>query len=326
MTASLEVDHLSFRFDLGRATLFGQQRFLHAVNDVTFQIQPGETLGLVGESGCGKSTMAKVLIGVHKPDRGYVKLNGTNLKSLSPKGWREFRQKIQYVFQDPLGSLDPRMPALNQVIEPLTIHRIGTPRERREKTIKLLEQIGVQEIHHAKYPHQLSGGQRQRIVLARALILDPGVLVCDEPVSSLDVSIQAQVINLLRQVRKEFGLTILFISHDLSVVRHLCHRVAVMYLGRIVELAECKELFASPRHPYTQALISAIPIPDPELKRSRQYLEGEPPSLLNPPSGCHFHPRCSIAEPRCSQIVPELKTLNNGIQVACNVVAGNPSS
>jgi oligopeptide/dipeptide ABC transporter ATP-binding protein len=326
MAATLEVDHLSFRFDLGRVTLFGQRQFLHAVNDVTFHIQPGETLGLVGESGCGKSTMAKVLIGVHKPSSGYVKLNGTDLKSLTPKGWRELRQKVQYVFQDPLGSLDPRMPALNQVIEPLTIHCIGKPQKRRGKAIHLLEQIGVQDIQHDKYPHQLSGGQRQRIVLARALILDPKLLVCDEPVSSLDVSIQAQVINLLRQVRKDFGLTMLFISHDLSVVRHLCHRVAVMYLGRIVELAECRELFARPRHPYTQALISAVPIPDPDLKRSRQYLEGEPPSLLHPPSGCHFHPRCPVAEPRCAQIVPELRTINNGTQVACNVVSGNHAS
>jgi oligopeptide/dipeptide ABC transporter ATP-binding protein len=322
MTAFLEVDHLSFSFDMGRVTPFGQRHFLRAVNDISFTIQPGETLGLVGESGCGKSTMAKVLIGIHKPYGGKVKLDGMELSTLGPKGWRDLRKKIQYVFQDPLGSLDARMPALNQVIEPLTIHRIGKVNERREKALNLLGQIGFHDLQHDSYPHQLSGGQRQRIVLARALILNPMLLICDEPVSSLDVSIQAQVINLLKQVRKDFGLTMLFISHDLSVVRHLCNRVAVMYLGRIVELAECMELFARPKHPYTRALISAVPIPDPDRNRSRQYLEGEPPSLLNPPSGCHFHPRCQLAEPRCAQVAPELKTIGNGNQVACNVVGG----
>jgi oligopeptide/dipeptide ABC transporter ATP-binding protein len=322
MTVFLEVDHISFRFDMGRVTPFGQRNFLHAVNDVAFNIQSGETLGLVGESGCGKSTMAKVLIGIHKPSSGKVKLDGINLATLNSKRWRELRKKVQYVFQDPLGSLDPRMPALNQVIEPLTIHRIGKTYERRKKALDLLEQIGFQAIQHNSYPHQLSGGQRQRIVLARALILNPKLLICDEPVSSLDVSIQAQVINLLRQVRKDFGLTMLFISHDLSVIRHLCDRVAVMYLGRIVELAGCKELFARPRHPYTQALISAVPIPDPNLNRTRQYLEGEPPSLLHPPSGCHFHPRCQFAKPKCAQLLPELKTIENGSQVACNLFDG----
>jgi oligopeptide/dipeptide ABC transporter ATP-binding protein len=322
MPAFVEVEHLSFRFDLGRMTPFGQRKFLHAVNDLTFHIKAGETLGLVGESGCGKSTMAKVLIGIYKPSSGKIRFNGKDPATLDPKGWRELRKKVQYVFQDPLGSLDPRMPALKQVVEPLIIHRIGKPGERREKAINLLEQIGFQAIQHDRYPHQLSGGQRQRIVLARALILNPKLLICDEPVSSLDVSIQAQVINLLRQVQKEFGLTMLFISHDLSVVRNLCQRVAVMYLGRIVELAECMELFPRPRHPYTKALISAVPIPDPNLIRPRQYLEGEPPSLLHPPPGCSFHPRCPFVESRCAKHMPELKMVNDGFQVACHLVDG----
>ncbi len=320
MAGFVEVDQLSFHYDLGRTSFLGQRKLLLAVNDLNFSIQAGETMGLVGESGCGKSTMAKVMIGVHKPQKGSIKLNGSDLVKLGPRQWRALRTKVQYVFQDPLGSLDPRMQALNQVMEPLAIHRVGSRQEQKEKAQSLLTRIGFHAIHHDRYPHQLSGGQRQRIVLARALILNPRLLICDEPVSSLDVSIQAQVINLLQQVREEFGLTMLFISHDLSVIRHLCHRVAVMYLGRIVELADCMELFARPRHPYTQALISAVPIPDPNLERSRQYLEGEPPSLVHPPSGCHFHPRCPISQPECASRVPELRTLKNGTQVACNLV------
>lgn len=320
MTAFLEVEHLSGRFDLGRVSLFGPRRFLHAVRDVTFNIQTGETFGLVGESGCGKSTTAKLILGIHKPSSGTVRLNRKDLTALDRRGWREQRKKIQYVFQDPLGSLDPRMTALSQVIESLTIHRIGKPDERRKEALILLEQVGFQAEQHDRYPHQLSGGERQRVVLARALILNPRLLICDEPVSALDVSIQAQVVNLLQQLGKDFGLTMLFISHDLSVVRQLCKRIAVMYLGRIVELVECMELFSNPLHPYTQALISAIPIPDPDLDRERLLLEGEPPSPLTPPSGCPFHPRCHLAITRCTQVLPELKRLDNGSEVACDVV------
>jgi oligopeptide/dipeptide ABC transporter ATP-binding protein len=263
-------------------------------------------LGIVGESGCGKSSVAKAILNIHPPAAGRVKFRGTDLTKLSAADWRAMRRTIQYVFQDPLNSLDPRIRILDQVIEPLIIHGIGSARERADKAIAVLEAVGLGRAHHRKFPHELSGGQQQRVVLARALVLDPEIIICDEPISALDVSIQAQVVQLLQKLRKDFGLTILFISHDLSIVRYLCDRVAVMYLGRIVEFAETNAMFDQPQHPYTKALISAIPIPVPGARSDRILLEGEPPSPINLPAGCRFNPRCQIAVALCRQSEPAL--------------------
>jgi oligopeptide/dipeptide ABC transporter ATP-binding protein len=304
--ALLTVEHLVRHFTVGRTGLFGPRQTVKAVDDISFSIRKGEVLGIVGESGCGKSSVAKAILNIHPPASGSVRFRGAELTRLSAADWREMRRQIQYVFQDPLNSLDPRIPILDQVIEPLTIHSIGSTQERAEKAIATLEAVGLGRAHHRKYPHGLSGGQQQRVVLARALVLDPEIIVCDEPISALDVSIQAQVIQLLQKLRRELGLTILFISHDLSIVRFLCDRVVVMYLGRIVELAETNALFDRPQHPYTKALISAIPIPVPGARADRILLEGEPPSPINLPAGCRFNPRCRIAVPLCRQIEPAL--------------------
>jgi peptide/nickel transport system ATP-binding protein len=249
--ALLVVENLVRHFAVGRAGLLGPLLTVKAVDDVSFSIRKGEVLGIVGESGCGKSSVAKAILNIHSPSAGRVRLRGTDLTTLSAAAWREMRRKIQYVFQDPLNSLDPRIRILEQVIEPLTVHRIGDRRARAEKASGMLAAVGLGPAHHRKFPHELSGGQQQRVVLARALVLEPEIVICDEPISALDVSIQAQVVQLLQKLRAELGLTILFISHDLSIVRFLCDRVAVMYLGRIVEFAATGELFDRPRHPYT---------------------------------------------------------------------------
>ena len=319
----LQVENLTRHFQAGRRGLFGARQTVRAVDGISFEVKRGEVFGIVGESGCGKSTASKAILNIHPPQAGSVRLNGINLTTLSEPEWREMRRKIQYVFQDPLGALDPRIKVIEQVIEPLIIHRLGTPLERKEKAIRLLHSVGILDDQLAKYPHEVSGGQRQRVVLARALILEPELLICDEPISALDVSIQAQVVTLLQRLRAELGLTILFISHDLSIVRYLCDRVAVMYLGEIVEMASVTELFESPQHPYTRALISAIPIPEPGMEREHIFLEGEPPSPINPPPACRFHVRCPFSAPLCRQRAPEMISYPGGRMVACHLVHGD---
>ena len=300
-----------------RETLFGPPKKLHAVSGVSFDILRGEVFGVVGESGCGKSTTAKLILNMAQASDGEITFEGQSLLGLSDAEWKPLRRRIQYVFQDPLGALDPRMVVLAQVVEPLTIHVIGEAKDRNARASEILELVGLRPHQFSKYPHELSGGQRQRVVLARALILEPELLVCDEPISALDVSIQAQIINLLQKLRREMGLTILFISHDLSVVRHLCDRLAVMYLGKIVEQGPADAVFANPRHPYTQALISAIPVPEPGAKSSRIILQGEPPSPIDPPPGCRFHPRCALADATCKTSEPKALAMGPGHVAAC---------
>lgn len=319
----LEVEELRRHFQLrGKGGFFGKKALLKAVDGITFTVGKGETLGIVGESGCGKTTAARLVLNMVAPTSGSVVFQGREISGLSPSDWRALRREMQYVFQDPLGALDPRMKIIDQVAEPLLIHKIGTPSERQDKAAALLHSMGLKDYTFGRYPHELSGGQRQRVVLARALILEPQLLICDEPVSALDVSIQAQVINLLGELRVRLNLTMLFISHDLSIVRHICDRVAVMYLGKIVELADGDALFDSPAHPYTQALLSAIPVPEPGLKRERIFLTGDPPSPIDPPSGCRFRTRCPLAKSICAERLPELKPLRDGQMVACHVVHG----
>lgn len=295
---------------------------LKAVDDVSFSVNKGETLGIVGESGCGKSTIARLVLNIDTPTSGSVVFKGRQISGLPPGEWRKLRRQMQYVFQDPLGALDPRMKIFDQVAEPLLIHNVADMSERRDKTAEILRSMDLKDHTFYRYPFELSGGQRQRVVLARALVLNPELLVCDEPVSALDVSIQAQVINLLAELTKRMGLTMIFISHDLSIVRHVCERVAVMYLGKIVESAKGDMLFDSPAHPYTQALLSAIPIPEPGLKRKRTLLKGDPPSPVDLPPGCRFHTRCHMAKQVCTQRIPELKPLKEGQWVACHVAHG----
>ncbi|MCY1526833.1 Oligopeptide transport ATP-binding protein OppF [compost metagenome] len=314
----LQVSDLRCAFPSSkRRDLFAPRQWIHAVNGVSFDIRPGEAFGLVGESGCGKSTTAKLILNMARASAGSVLYPGQELIGRSDAEWVPLRQRLQYVFQDPLGALDPRMTVLDQVIEPLVIHRLHGRERRRELAQELLRSVGLLTGQMTKYPHELSGGQRQRVVLARALVLEPELLICDEPISALDVSIQAQIVNLLQQLRRERGLTLLFISHDLSVVRHLCDRVAVMYLGRIVEVGRANELFHAPRHPYTRALVSAIPTLQPGTPQQRVRLKGEPPSPANLPTGCPFHPRCSMATDRCRQQQPELEGDSRNRAVAC---------
>jgi len=318
----LVVEGLSRHFRLSRNSLLGHRPTVKAVDDVSFAIGKGEVLGIVGESGCGKSSVAKAILNIHPPQSGSVRLNDTDLTKLTAAAWRLMRRKIQYVFQDPLNALDPRRTVLEQVIEPLTIHGLGARQDRADKARRILDAVGLGPIHDAKFPHELSGGQQQRVVLARALVLEPDIILCDEPISALDVSIQAQVVKLLQKLRLELGLTILFISHDLSIVRFLCDRVAVMYLGKIVELADTRTLFDDPQHPYTKALISAIPIPSPGARRDRILLEGEPPSPVNVPGGCRFNPRCGFSAPLCLQQEPALLATSDGHRVACHLAHG----
>jgi oligopeptide/dipeptide ABC transporter ATP-binding protein len=316
----VEVKDLKRHFPVRlKGGLFGRKAAVKAVDGISFAVKTGEALGIVGESGCGKSTTAKLVLNITSPSSGEIMFDGHDITSCSPAQWRALRRDMQFVFQDPLGALDPRMRIIDQTSEPLLIHGIGTADEQREQAAELLISVGLQEHIFGRYPHELSGGQRQRVVLARALILEPRLLVCDEPVSALDVSIQAQVINLLAELRGRLGLTLMFISHDLSVVRHVCDRVAVMYLGKIVELAEGDTLFETPGHPYTQALLSAIPIPEPGAERKRVFLAGDPPSPIDVPSGCRFHTRCPMAKPVCAEREPQLKPLRDGQQVACHV-------
>ncbi len=319
----VHVDHLVKHFPITRGIVFQKQvGAVHAVDDVSFKIYKGETLGLVGESGCGKSTTGRTLLQLYRPTSGHVYFEGVDLVNLKGEDLRFMRRRMQMIFQDPYASLNPRMTVGEIVGEPLAVHGILPGKEIREKVAELLTLVGLSPRLIDRYPHEFSGGQRQRIGVARSLALTPSLIICDEPISALDVSIQAQVINLLEDLQEKLGLTYLFIAHDLSMVRHISTRVAVMYLGIIVELADRTELYRNPLHPYTQALLSAVPIPDPNIeeKRQRIILEGDVPSPVNPPSGCRFRTRCPLAAAICAEEKPEFREVLPGHSVACHMV------
>ncbi len=313
----IEVKELVKYFPVRGGLLQRVVAWVQAVDNVSFFIRQGETVGLVGESGCGKTTVGRTMLRLIEPTSGAVTFNGTDVFGLKGPDLKEIRRHMQIIFQDPYASLDPRMPIGESIAEGLKIHKIGTSRERFETTIEMLRKVGLEDYHARRYPHEFSGGQRQRIGIARALALQPKFIVADEPVSALDVSIQSQVLNILKELQREFGLTYLFIAHNLSVVEHISDRVAVMYLGKMVEMAARDELFRNPLHPYTQALMSAIPVPDPTLKRERILLEGDVPSPLNPPGGCRFHPRCPVALDICNQEEPAFREVSKEHYVAC---------
>ncbi len=313
----VQVDHLVKYFPVRAGLMQRVVNWVKAVDDVSFVVKKGETLGMVGESGCGKTTIGRSMLRLVEPTSGSVRFEGKDVLKLRGRELKEVRRHMQIIFQDPYASLDPRVPIGESVMEGLHIHNIGTRSERYDLMIDTLKKVGLEDYHARRYPHELSGGQRQRIGIARALALRPNFIICDEPVSALDVSIQSQVLNILKDLQKEFGLTYLFIAHNLSVVEHISDRVAVMYLGKMVELTDREELFRNPLHPYTQALMSAIPIPDPTLKRQRTILKGDVPSPLNPPRGCRFHPRCPIAMEICSQQEPEFREAQPNHWVAC---------
>ena len=307
MTALVEIRNLVKSFPVQGGILRRTTGYVQAVDDVSLTIEKGETLGLVGESGCGKSTLGRVLVQLLAPTSGQIFFDGQDMSSLKGNALKPFRSQVQIIFQDPYSSLDPRTPVGNSIAEGLIVHGVKDADERHERVSEMLRLVGLTPAHAQRFPHEFSGGQRQRIGIARALVMRPKFIVCDEPVSALDVSVQAQVLNLLRGLQRDLDLTLLFISHNLAVVEHISDRVAVMYLGRIVEVTDRDTLYRDPRHPYTQALLSAVPIPGADRRRRRQVLEGDVPSPLNPPSGCSFHPRCPIAADVCSRELPSLR-------------------
>lgn len=321
-TPLLKVEHLCKEFPAGSTFKDGkfQKRVVSAVNDISFEINAGETFGLVGESGCGKSTTGRAIMYLDPPTSGKVYFEGKDVSKMNKKELKAMRRDMQFIFQDPYASLNPRMTIGEIVSEPMVIHGIGTPEERIERVRELLDIVGLNPEHINRYPHEFSGGQRQRVGIARSFVLRPKLIICDEPVSALDVSIQAQVLNLLKDLQDQYGTAYLFIAHDLSVVQHISDRVAVMYLGKMVELSDWKRLYAQPHHPYTQSLLSAVPIPDPDIQKNRKriILAGDPPSPIDPPTGCRFHTRCPIAQDLCGKEAPEFKEVCNGHYCACH--------
>ncbi len=314
----VSVSHLKTYFDVTRGA-FAPKQIVKAVDDVSFDIYPGETLGLVGESGCGKSSLGRTIVKINRPSGGQILVDGQDIAQLRGAQLQQFRRDVQMIFQDPYASLNPRMTVGEIIREPMDIHHIyDTGKQRDDRVAELLRIVGLKPDHIRRYPHEFSGGQRQRISIARTLALNPKFIVCDEPISALDVSIQAQIINLLKNVQKEMGIAYLFIAHDIGMVKHISDRIGVMYLGHLVEIGSSDDLYFSPQHPYTQALLSAIPIPDPDIGKSRQriLLQGELPSPVNPPPGCPFQSRCPYVMPRCGAKMPELKPVN-GRMVAC---------
>jgi len=316
MEKLVEVRNLKKYFLTGGGP-FGEKDAVRAVDDVSFYIKKKEVLGLVGESGCGKTTCGKVILRLINSTSGNIYFDGYDITHLEKKEMMKFRRKMMIIYQDPFSSLDPRMTVGKTVAEPMEVHNTVSKKEKENRVIELMEKVGLTPDQINRYPHEFSGGQRQRIGIARALAIDPEFIVADEPVSALDVSIQAQIINLLQDLQKEFGLTLLFISHDLSIIKHISDRVAVMYLGKIVEMASKRELFDNPKHPYTEALLSAIPIPNPRFRKKRAILMGDVPSPINPPSGCRFHTRCRYVKAICKEKEPELIDLRDGHYVAC---------
>lgn len=327
-TPLLKVEHLHKEFPTGSGFMGGKfsKKVVSAVNDLSFEIRAGETFGLVGESGCGKSTTGRAIMHLDPPTSGKVYFEGRDISKMNKKELKAMRREMQFIFQDPYASLNPRMTIGEIISEPMVIHGIGTPEERIERVRELLDVVGLNPEHINRYPHEFSGGQRQRVGIARSFILRPKLIICDEPVSALDVSIQAQVLNLLKDLQKQYGTAYLFIAHDLSVVQHISDRVAVMYLGKMVELSDWKSLYTEPNHPYTQALLSAVPIPDPDVQQNRKriILAGDPPSPIDPPSGCRFHTRCPIAQAKCSEEAPEFREIGEGHFCACHYAAPFP--
>ena len=317
-TPLLEVKHLKKHFPIKGGVFSKTIGYVYAVDDINFTLEKGETLGLVGESGCGKSTTGRTILRLIEPTDGAIYFEGQDITNLDKSAMRALRREMQIIFQDPYASLNPRMTVGSIIGEPLEIHKIAKGAEKEERVASLLQKVGLRAEDMRKYPHEFSGGQRQRIGIARALALNPKLIVCDEPVSALDVSIQAQVINLLEDLQTEFGLSYLFIAHNLNVVEHISDRVAVMYLGQIVELASGEELYKNPQHPYTEALLSAVPIPDPTVKKKRIILQGDVPSPINPPKGCHFHTRCMYKDKICEEVEHEFKDIGGGHWVACH--------
>lgn len=317
----IEINNLKKYFPIKKGLMNKTAHYLKAVDDVSFTINKGETLGLVGESGCGKTTCGRTIIKLYEPTDGQIIYDGVDIARYSEKQMLEYRRKMQMIFQDPYASLDPRMTVGDIIGEAIDIHKLMGPKEREERIQYLLNRVGLNSEHASRYPHEFSGGQRQRIGIARALAVQPEFIICDEPISALDVSIQAQVVNMLEDLQADLGLTYLFIAHDLSMVKHISNRVGVMYLGKLVELADSNELYTKPLHPYTQALLSAIPIPDPDISASKKriVLEGEIPSPIDPPPGCRFKNRCRYAKPICSEQDPVFKDMGGGHMVACHL-------
>ncbi|MBE6987575.1 MAG: dipeptide ABC transporter ATP-binding protein [Ruminococcaceae bacterium] len=317
MSEILRVNDLKTHYRISKGFSLKDKGSIKAVDGVSFYVNEGETFGLVGESGCGKTTLGKAILGLVPTTAGNVEFMGRNITGMSRDEMREVRRNLQVIFQDPYGCLDPRKTVEQIIAEPLVVHKIGGKKERQDKVRELMDVVGLSPAHIYRYPHEFSGGQRQRIGIARALILNPKLIICDEPVSALDVSIQSQVLNLLNDLQDKYGLTYIFIAHGLPVVKYISNRIGVMYLGKMVEMSDSEELYAKPLHPYTQALMSAIPIPDPTHEKEQIILEGEIPSPLNPPSGCHFHTRCRFAEPKCAQEEPPFIEYEKGHYVAC---------